>query len=74
MEHYINFKGNGNSTIEIEESFNSLCQELERLGNLGQSYWGLHLIGNKKELRTIASKIVLKSKLLQETIKQYTNG
>ena len=42
------FIGNGVVTENIAINFKQLCDELEKLGNLEQSYWALHLRGNKQ--------------------------
>lgn len=67
------FKGNGNVTKDIATAFNQLCEDLEKLGEMEQSYWALHLRGNKAMLKSRAKQIVMRAKLLEETINIYIN-
>lgn len=67
----IDFNGNGNSTKDIAVAFNQLCEDLEKLGEMEQSYWALHLRGNKEKLKSRAKQIVMRAKMLQETINCY---
>jgi hypothetical protein len=68
----LNFRGNGDTTKNIATVFNQLCEDLENLGEMDQSYWALHLRGNKATLRSRAKQIVMRAKLLQEAINSYT--
>lgn len=68
----IDFNGNGSRTKEIAVAFNQLCDDLEKLGEMEQSYWALHLRGNKEMLKSRAKQIVMRAKVLQETINCYT--
>lgn len=68
----IDFIGAGNGTKDISVAFNQLCEDLERLGEMEQSYWALHLRGNKEMLKSRARQIVMRAKVLQETINCYT--
>lgn len=67
------FKGNGNATKDIATAFNQLCEDLEKLGEMEQSYWALHLRGNKNMLKSRAKQIVMKAKILQEAINCYAD-
>ena len=69
----IEFKGNGDGTKGIASAFNQLCEDLESLGQMEQSYWALHLRGNKSMLKSRAKQIVMRAKILQEMINCYAN-
>lgn len=68
------FIGNGVTTENIALNFKQLCDELEKLGNLEQSYWALHLRGNKQMLKSRAKQIVMRAKMLEESINCYTKS
>lgn len=69
----IEFKGNCDTTKNVSNAFNQLCEDLESLGNLDVSYWALHLRGNKNMLKSRAKQIVMKAKILQEAINCYAD-
>lgn len=69
----IEFNGNGDSTKGIAIAFNQLCDDLEGLGKMEQSYWALHLRGNKSMLKIRAKQIVMRAKILQGMINCYAD-
>lgn len=69
----LSFIGNGDGTKNIADAFNQLCEDLENFGEMKQSYWALHLRGNKSMLKSRAKQIVMRAKLLQEEINCYVD-